>query len=399
MHQTRRDNEPASGTILIILAVGLVVLITNALIPSIVGTYVDAYSLSLTAAGWTATLYMVTASVGAITVTALMLRFPARWLAALSLVLLAIANLGSIWVREPTLILAVRAIAGAGEGAGYALMSAAVTRQANPVRTFAIFDVALLALCAAIQSLVPTVRETLGPAYIFLLCAIGPIIVLPFVGRFPDLTQPVRLDDTPQTDDPSPAPSLFIFAIAAMLLIYVGYGATFAYLDRIGVALGTTPDAVARILSIGYAVGGVGALAALLTHASPFRFARMLIAFAVSIAAIVFAMEPVTHAYAIGVITFFFAWFYFLPNLSGLMSAADPRGRIAAATTGAQGLGIASGPALVGTWLSFSGRDLTDGARFISLGGYGLGAALLVAIVMRVHRAAEKGKLTVLARA
>lgn len=102
----------------LVVAVGVLVLMTNVLVPTLVGVYVDSFGLSAHEAGYTAAIYMAGGGLGALMVSGLLLRVRTRLLLAVGLSALAIGNLASAYAHSMEAILAVRLLAGLGEGAG-----------------------------------------------------------------------------------------------------------------------------------------------------------------------------------------------------------------------------------------------------------------------------------------
>ena len=377
--------EASIGHAVLVLAVGLVVLTTNCLVPTLVGVYVDTFGLSVREAGLTAAVYMAGGGLGAAAVSWLLLHKSTVGLLAAALVALIVGNVASVYVHSFAAILAVRIVAGLGEGAGYALMGAGVSRMRNPHRMYGIFDVLMLSLAAAIQYSIPWLRGSFGPHVLFVLIAIVPALVLPFIRGFPDLSRPplgsVR---TERASGGSWRPEAFFVAgVAATLVAYIAYGAGFTYIERIGVHAGVPPDTVAQMLGAGYFIGVGGAALAIALSNVRARGGLVFVALLVVILSTVLTVTMLPLAYRIGVLVLFFAWFFFAPNLMGLMSQADPSGRLAAFTAGAQEWGIALGPAIAGIWADGGGFTAV---AWIGLCGYGLTMLLLLPVLRHIAK-------------
>jgi predicted MFS family arabinose efflux permease len=266
---------------------------------------------------------------------------------------LAVGNLASIFTHSLPLILAIRLIAGVGEGAGFALMGAAVSRMRDPNRIFGIFTVLLLLISSGIHYTIPWLRNAYGPQWFFLPIAVAPACLLAFTGRFPDLAlRPDRVVDESFArfrkthERPGSEGRYFWCGILSTLVVYIAFGGGFAYIERMGVHAGIAANSVAEMLGLGYLIGAGGACLATLTSKARGRAWRLSAALIIVTVSMLLTAADEPLPYRIGVIAFFFSWSYFAPNYLGLMSLADPRGRLAAAVTGAQEWGIAIGPAI-----------------------------------------------------
>src|ERR1700721_2856485 len=136
---TNTDFLPLMRRSIPILCLGFAVLTTNVLLPTLVGMYMDVFGLPIGQAGYTAATYLFGAGAGSVLVGALVLKVRTRTLLLLGLGLLAGGNLLSMFI--PTLggILAIRLIAGIGEGIGFGLVGAFIARLSNPGRVYGAF--------------------------------------------------------------------------------------------------------------------------------------------------------------------------------------------------------------------------------------------------------------------
>jgi DHA1 family inner membrane transport protein len=374
------ENSPFQG---IVLAVGLASLATNVLMPTLVGVYVDSFGLSIGQAGLTSAVYMAGGGVGAAMVSWLLLSMRTRVLLRIALAALAIGNALSVFAHSGPSILTVRFIAGLGEGAGYALMGAGISRMREPNRVYGIFDVALLLLATTVQYLVPWLRGTFGSGVLFWVIAAAPLILLPFTRRFPNLRLVSQSGNTPRRLDTRVAARGYFWAgVLATLVVYVAYGAGFTYIERIGVRAGLPADEVARILGWGYFAGVGGALLAIATAKARSRGLIIFLALVAVTLLTLLTLVPQTFTYRIGVMALYFVWFFFVPNLMSALSLADPSGRLAALGIGAQEWGISLGPAVGALWLT---GDNFSPIGWISAVGYGLAMILLLPVLRRIQ--------------
>jgi DHA1 family inner membrane transport protein len=367
-----------------IVCLGLTVLTTNILTPTLVGTYVDSFGLSIGQAGYTAAAYMLGGGLGGMLVSWLLLIVPTRVLLIIGLASLALGNFVSIFVAALPGILAVRMIAGIGEGIGFGLMGACISRLPNPGRIYGVFTVLLLLISALILYLLPGMRSEFGPRMILVPIAVAPACLLAIIRKFPDLSSQSR--SSQRTTAPGDGPSLARrswFVPLATFVIYVAYGAQFSYAERLGVYAGIAPNSVARLLAIASLVALVGAILATLLSNSRAMGLKISIALVIVVCCTWAMVAGNPALYRVGIVVFFCAWFFFLPNLFALVSLVDRNGQVAAATLGAMEWGMAAGPAIVAFWVSE--RTLSVIGPIATV-GFGVGLLLLAPAMRNLSR-------------
>ncbi len=379
---------PAPGkretfTSFLVIAVGVIVLMTNALVPTLVGVYVDHFGLSISESGYSAAVYMTGGGIGAALVSFLLLPVRTPILLAVGLAALALANFGSIFAHSVPAILMLRLIAGIGEGMGLALMGAAVSRMKNPNRAYGIFVVAVLLMSAAVQYSIPWLRGALGAQMLFVPIAVVPACLLLFFWKFPNLAgtpQSAARAARPRSERPT---GLYFWSgILATLVVYIAYGGGFAYMERIGVNTGLGADAVATMLGTSYLISAGAALLSILTANARGTTWKLSLSLVVVACSTLLAVSGEPEAYRIGMTGLFFAWFYFVPNLLGLMSLADATGRLAAAVTGAMECGLALGPAIAALWVG-DGHFTAVGT--MAVGGFSIAMVMLIPVLRHVR--------------
>ncbi len=323
---------------------------TNVLTPTLVGVYVDNYGLSIAQAGYSAAAYMAGGGVGAAIVSALLFSTRTRLMLALGLCALALGNWASMYTHSISSILAVRLLAGLGEGVGFALMGAGIARMRNPNRVYGVFVLLMLLMSAGVQYSIPWLRFTFGVRWLFIPIALAPGILLVFVPLFRDLRSLTRLNAEGAAPTPASPPETsrgyFWCGALATGVLYIAFGAQFAYIERIGVTTGIARDTVASILGTGYFIAAAGAVAMIATANQgglPWKISVSLSCVAL---ATILTIAGNALSYRVGVSIEFLAWYYFAPNLLALLSRAEPSGRLTAAAMGTMEWGIAIGPAV-----------------------------------------------------
>jgi predicted MFS family arabinose efflux permease len=376
---TNTDFLPLMRRSIPILCLGFAVLTTNVLLPTLVGMYMDVFGLPIGQAGYTAATYLFGAGAGSVLVGALVLKVRTRTLLLLGLGLLAGGNLLSMFI--PTLggILAIRLIAGIGEGIGFGLVGAFIARLSNPGRVYGAFVVIMQILGASVLALLPWVRHEWGAKMILVPVAVAPLCLLAILGKFPELSS--NESTTVSRGGVSVERRLW-FAPLATFVLYAAYGGVFAYIERLGVFTGINIDSAARWLAVGslLALGG-GALATLLAGAR---------AMGLKICGALLAMTGATwllvsgrpELYVTGLLLAFFVWAFFAANLMTLPLLVDRSGRLGAATMGAMQWGMAAGPAAAGAYVDEKNIGVIGVTATV---GLGVGLLLLLPVLRKVR--------------
>lgn len=369
-----------------VMIVGLVVLMTNFMTPMLVGMYVDSFHVPVGEAGYTAAAYLTGGGIGGVAVSLLVLRVPTRRILALGIVLLSMGNFVSIFVTPLAGILIVRAVAGMGEGIGFGLMGAGISRLPYPSRVYGAFMVLMLLLAAVVYYMVPPLRRELGPRSILLPVIIAPLCLAPIVRRFPDLSR-VKGAIHP-TEDPSRISySIGLMSLPlATLVIYVAYGSVFSYSERLGIRSGIDPNSVARLLADSSLVAVAGALLAMFSGGER-RMPLKVVASLLGVVCCTWTMVVGGGAgYMIGLMVFSFVWFFFVPNLMTIVSVVDSDGRLSAATLGGMEWGMAAGPGVAGAYVGGLGLGVIAPIATV---GFALGLVLLAPGMLRMRKFAS----------
>jgi predicted MFS family arabinose efflux permease len=363
-----------------ILCLGFAVLTTNVLLPTLVGMYMDAFGLPIGQAGYTAAAYLFGAGAGSVLVGALVLKVRTRALLLCGLGLLAAGNLLSMFI--PTLwgILAIRLIAGIGEGIGFGLVGAFIAQLSNPGRVYGSFVVVMQILGALTLALLPWVRHEWGPKMILLPVAAAPLCLLAILGKFPELSSN-SAGKTVSRSGVSLERRVWLAPLATFVL-YVAYGGVFTFIERLGVFTGINVDSAARWLAFGslLALGG-GALAALWAgpRAMGLKICGSLLAMTGATWCLVSGRPEL---YVMGLLLAFFVWAFFAANLMTLPLLVDRSGRLGAATMGAMQWGMAAGPAAAGAYVDEKNISVIGITATV---GFCVGLLLLLPVIRKVR--------------
>jgi len=182
-----------------------------------------------------------------------------------------------------------------------------------------------------------------------------------------------------------PIGSRGMLLLLLFVLLFAGHGALWVYQQRIGRAIGVTPQAIGSILGVGVLFGAMGAgLAGAIGRRLGHRMAQ-LISFAGAIAAtLIMVYGSDLGAYAATACLLMLVWFFGLTYLLAMAAEMDPGGRLPGLANAAIFVGQGLGPAIgAATVRAGNFRNVGWAAAVV----YAI--ALLVAIVVTARR--ERG--------
>ncbi|MGH7105806.1 MAG: MFS transporter [Acetobacteraceae bacterium] len=276
-------------------------------------------------------------------------------LAAASLAIIA-ANVLCALAHSPSAFVVGRALTGLGEGAVMATASAAVCATANPHRLFSMIGTAVAVAAAVALFTAPVLAQRAGPASLFWLLAVVPLLLLPCLPRIP----------TPQ-DATAAVPGARIqerLASGALLvgffLLWCGASGLWVYAERIGTDQRLSPAEVGMWLAIGQLAGIPGPIAA--AWAGPRLGLRPSLAagcLGMAVAAALFVLGGRGWTYGLGGCLASFWIMFVVPCFRSQMAAIDATGRAVAASAGFYTVGFGAAPLVVAA-------IHTEGDRFTS---------------------------------
>lgn len=284
------------------------------------------------------------------------------WRKASVFALLAVAagNLGSTLADGFFSLSIVRFVTGClGAGSVYALTLAVIRDMQHPERVFGLAIAAQVGLTVVAMLVLPTWIARFGISGVLYPLAAMTVLVVPAVRKLPRQAKTPKLDSTAGFSSRAP---VFV-ALAAQVVWYLGVGAIWAFVERMGIASGFSLAMVGKALAISTAIGMLGALSAALVGARWGRLPMYAAAILLQIAA-VFVLPDVSSwlVFTAAVAMFQFAWNYALPYMLGAIAANDASGRYTVLIIAAQGTGVAVGPIAAGVLVQ--GGDLSAVACF-----------------------------------
>lgn len=350
----RSSDVDRPAAIVAVTVLGVVGSIVFLLLPLLVGAFTEELGLDPRQVGYLASADMVGMFVAAAVATAWVRRTDWRFAAACGTALLVVCHLLSAFVDGWVNLLAVRVGAGF---AGGSLMSIALTSLGdarNSDRLFALFISGQLGLGALALWRMPELLASYGLRGVF--WALAALTALTAV-TIPVIPRAGRLESSPEGSDariPSMTPG--VLALLACLAFNTGIMAVWAYVERIGDAVGLEAEAIGGALGASLLAALFGSL---LAAAVGDRFGRTVpIGAALALQLVALALlwsGPSVFVYGVAVMLFAFCWNLPVAFQLATTVAVDPSGRLVVLFLSAVKLGYAIGPAIVGLLVASMG--------------------------------------------
>ncbi len=334
--------------------------------PLWIGAIIESLAISEKAAGAIASTEFAAVAIVSVTVATQVNRLNGRLTVAIGLALLTLGNLLAAYAETTSMLTVFRIMTGCGKGLVVAIIFGLCAGTRNPTRTFATLNVSYAIFATVFYLGIPPAIIWQGPAGAFLAMAAVAVAGAVFMIWFPAR----RLQAQEKIDAPFSAMPLYGFlALGAMILIWMGHGAVWTFLERLGAQVGLSVADVGKILSLGafVTIGGP-----LLARFIDTRFGNTTPVFAasfillVSVLMIVYPLAP--WMYSIAVPLFLLMALFSVPYIMGILSIADPSGRLAAASSAAMtaggSLGALSGGLTVDQF-GYSGLGWMAGLLFV----------------------------------
>lgn len=317
--------------------------------PLTVGAMVDTLGFSERQAGFVIFAELASRSAGCMLMSGLIHRLNRRHVAYLGIALFALGSWVSSAAQTFLPFLLTRTVPGFGCAlAAAAFVSTSVLTKV-PDRTFGIVNAFSIAYSAVFLIIAPPLIQAGGLALVYNLmavCALACVWIVRWIPERPSVAEKNgdRVSDV--TINARGSVTVSIFVLVAMLLLYTGHGAIWAYQERIGRSLQIMPQAIGTILGVGMMAGIVGSLLAWRLGLAIGRLWPQIISLGLSVlAALLLVYARSTFAFAVVSVLVALTWFYGLPYQMGLLAQMDLKGRASVMgvimTTGGASLGPA----------------------------------------------------------
>jgi predicted MFS family arabinose efflux permease len=356
--------------------------------PLIVGALIDDYQFSARQAGLIAGAEMLGIGTAALLLVTIARGRSRRLIITCGTVLGMIGCFAPLGWHSFEALVGLRLLAGLGSGLIASTVLASLGTTRNPDRTFGLYFMFNYAVAAMLFPLMPHVLERYGASggYVVLGLILGAVLLvcMRIPARLPCSTVAAGTAALPF---PLRAATL---SLGVSLAYWIGNGAVWAFIERLGHRASVAGPLVATILAAGQFASIGGALAASLCHTRLGRSVPILVTICLSVASLVLigsASQAVM--FASGALLFCFAWSSFLAYLGGVMASQDAAGRIVALSVSSQTLGMAAGPAIGGALADASGY----GAVVLLGIACHIGALILLLPLVRARSAGASARL------
>lgn len=323
--------------------------------PFMIGGYMAGLSVSERDAGFAVSLEFLALAVTAIAIAPILPRLSYRRVGLAGVLLVLLAQGASIVSTSWTPLVLLRALAGVGEGALYAVSLCIVARHSsNPDKTYGCFQLIWALGSVALFSIGGEFTAAFAHRGILALIAVVTLALAPLLLLLPDSR--AAIDSAPTAEAPQASSLLGLMTFAAIGLYLAVSAAIYAFSAPFGERAGLDASAVGYALTVATLVGLAGAGAATALNV---RWGRAIpisgSCAGLSLVALVLCLGRDPIGYVAALTTSVVIYYFSIPYLFGLAAALDRGGRWAAAVGSAYLIGFAAGPLLGGAVVAAAG--------------------------------------------
>jgi len=343
-------NNQIEQTRMIVAAIcfGVVAVSSFTIMPLLVGAMITDLDLSVKQAGYVVAAEMAGNGLAALVVSVFIARLNRRLTAAIAVTLLIIGNLASATSGDLGTLLASRFVVGISSGTVVATVSAIFAGSKTPERNFSLFFTGNLLFGMIAFLTLPSLILApwgLSGAY-YLLAAVAAFVVVFFLAYLP---RGRVLEHGAKDSLSSYLTTNAILSLAGILVYSMAMGALWPFVEQLGVARELAQNHIGIVLSATQFSGICGALLAAWL-ATKFGRRRPITAGIVVLlsAMALYLVGTSLLSFGLASILFYFAFFFTMAYLMGVLAALDRAGRIAVLGVTMQTAGLALGPAIGG---------------------------------------------------
>ena len=337
--------------------------------PLWIGAVIDQHSISESAAGFVASVEFAAVAITSMLIAATIPMLKTRPTAAFGVILLIVGNLLAA-AADTTLVLTLaRILTGCGKGVVVAIVFSLCAGSSNPTRTFDVMNISYALFATGFYLVMPTAIAWKGATGAFLVMAGVAIAGAVMFFKFP--IQRLEAAAAIPKDWKAAIPMFGVLAMLALILMWMAHGFIWTFLERLGARAGLSVADIAKVLSFGAVITIAGPSIARIVdkrfgETLPVIFAT--VGLIVCAQAIIVLADPVGYTAATPI--FQLLALFSTPYLMGILSAADPSGRLAAlssaAMTAGGSLGSLGGGLTVGAF-GYSGLAWMSSAIFLAV--------------------------------
>jgi len=355
--------------------------------PLVIGGVMDGLSLSERDAGFVASIELLGLAVTAIAIAPVLPRFSYRQVGLVAVALALVAQAASIFSATWASLALLRGLAGAGEGALYAVSLCVVASHSkNPDKVYGYFQVIWALGSVPLFSFGGELTAAFAQRGIFALIAGATLVLAPLLLLIPD-SRAKSGDRVAAVTAQASSPQLGVMTLVAIVLYLTVSAGVYAFSNPLGDRAGLDTSAVGYALTVASLVGLAGAGAAALFNV---RWGRTIpisgfcVGFALVTLALCLSRDP--KVYVVALVGSAVIYYFSIPYLFGLAAALDRSGRWAAAAGSAYLLGFAAGPLVGGAVIAAAGYA---GLAAVSVAIAAAAWALTMIVIQRLSTTAR----------
>ena len=264
--------------------------------------------------------------------------------------LLLVLDLGSLALRDPTMMMVVRALHGVVGGLAVGVTYSVIARTRSPDRAFGMLLLVQFGLGGLGVMFLPTLVPQFGTRVLFLsLAAVSAcaLVVLALLPKLRSGATPVEGGGVVATGASAWHPAWI--ALLAMFLFQAGNMALSAFIIRLGAHFMLDRAFIGQALGWATWIGALGAVLVIVMGTKYGRVKPLLVATVLTLAGTAaFWRSEIGWVFFIANVGTAITWSFVVPYLFGMLSKLDASGRMATLGGFASKLGLASGPLLAG---------------------------------------------------
>jgi len=321
--------------------------------PLWVGAVIQDLHLSEAAAGRIGSMEFLAVAIVSVLVALRIQSFPTRRTVIGGIALLIAGNVASAFAHGEALLTAARMLCGLGKGFVVAIVFSLAAGSARPTRAFAVLNVVYALFSTFFYLVVPYAIGWGGAAGAFLSMGGVALVGACFMPSFPaDRLSASEISGLRLRD----IPAFGFLAFAALIILWSGHNMVWTFIERIGVRDGLDVKAIGQVLSLSafLTIAGPGLARAIDTRLG--YGVPMLTAVTLKIATVLLIGYLATATtFTLAVPAFMLLSLFITPYVMGVLSLADPAGRLAAASSAAMTAGSSLGAWLGGVAITAAG--------------------------------------------
>ena len=315
--------------------------------PLWIGAIIDDYGMSRSVAGSIGAAEMAVVAIVSFALAIRVHRFNARSTVLVGLACLICGNLLAAFMTDPVALTAARVLVGCGKGIVVTISFSLAAGTSHPIRAFAVLNACYALFSTAFFLVMPAVIAAGGASGCFAVLSAVSVVSLLAMSRYPER----RMQGTDMHRlSLKDIQGYGLIAFAALIVLWIGHNAIWTFVERIGLRLDFTPAGIGQVLSVAAFITICGPSLARLID-TRFGHTQPVLA-AISVKIVITLLLVYTSAqwmYAALVPAFLLISLFMLPYFQGILSLADPAGRLAAAASAAMTMGSSLG-SLLGGW-------------------------------------------------